>query len=175
MAGTRISRRSMLGTVGAASLVPVLLKASDGPPAGSAPPDALPHAAPAYLARFRVSPIAPHAAQPRAVAIIGGTVEGTRLSGVVESGSVEWQQYCDGMAVTAHYSVRRADGSVVEVRERGMQSACTGIHGASGMSLVSELSGPDVETCALPALRVGRLDTTRLHQGEIRLLAFEVS
>lgn len=172
MAGTRVSRRSMLGTVGAAALAPALVQASPGRPLNGAP---LPHASPLFAAQLEVAALVREVAGAH-VAITGGTLRGRALAGVVvQGGHIQWQPQVRGMAVTVRFGVRLADGSLVEVCERGLLADCNDITDAAVISTVPEPPGPDSEAPASPALRVGRLDATRLQQGMVRLVAFEVS
>lgn len=175
MAGTHISRRSMLGSVGAASLTPVLLKASENsfsPTPSLTDAAALPHASPVFVAQLRVTVLATDAAIKQ-VAITGGELQGPSLEGVVQGGRIEWQPQATGLAVVVRFAVRRADGTLVELCERGLQADCADVTAAARLSTVSQPAPED--DSALPALRVGRLDLTGLQQGMVRLLAFEVS
>lgn len=176
MAGTRISRRSMLGTVGAASLAPALLQASASASGTDPRPDpaSLPHASPLFVARLQVGACATDGAISHAP-ITGGELHGHALQGVVQGGRIEWQRQASGLAVAVRFAVRRADGTLAEISERGLQADCCDIAGAGSISTVAEAPGPDSDSPATPALRVGRLDVTRLSQGVARLLAFEVT
>ena len=167
----------MLGSVGAASLAPALLNASaDRSPSGTSSIDAasLPHASPVFVAQLRVGAAAQKGAMAHAP-ITAGEIQGRGLDGVVQGGRIEWQRQATGLAVEVRFTVRRADGTLVEISERGLQCDCTGITEATRISMVSASPDSDSGLSALPSLRVGRLDVTRLQQGLVRLLAFEVS
>jgi len=167
MAGTRISRRSMLGSAGAASLMPVLgQSANAAPPAAAiAPPDARP----AFDARLQVGSPMAHAGGGRWAAITGGSIEGRVVSGEVTGGRIEWQDQQGACMVTARFDVLRSDGTRVEVCERGRCAAMAGRFPASAEVLDA------IGSAATAALLVGRVDATRLAAGAVRVQAFEVS
>src|SRR5690606_13691942 len=95
MAGTHMTRRSMLGTVGAASLAPVLPVRADlhtGPGASNAE---LPGVRPAFIGRLQVSGM-PGASTTEVVAITGGSLHGKDLAGTVHAGQIQWQLQPEG-------------------------------------------------------------------------------
>jgi len=57
----------------------------------------------------------------RFVPIVGGTAQGTVLSGEILAGGVDWQlQRPDGtLDIAAHYVIRADDGALIEVRSNG--------------------------------------------------------
>jgi hypothetical protein len=59
----------------------------------------------------------------RYVPLLGGSVGGAELQGTVVPGGVDWQlQRDDGvLEIQAHYVLRLADGSLVEVDSRGLR------------------------------------------------------
>jgi hypothetical protein len=59
----------------------------------------------------------------RYVPLGGGTVEGPALNGELVPGGVDWQiQRADGvLEIAAHYVLRLADGSLVEVQSNGLR------------------------------------------------------
>lgn len=59
----------------------------------------------------------------RYVPLGGGTVEGPELNGTLVPGGVDWQvQRKDGvLEIAAHYVLRLADGSLVEVQSNGLR------------------------------------------------------
>ncbi|MBX3599081.1 MAG: DUF3237 domain-containing protein [Rubrivivax sp.] len=63
------------------------------------------------------------AGERRCVALLGGTVEGPGLQGVVLPGGSDWQwRRADGvLEIDAHYIVRTPDGALVEVRSQGLR------------------------------------------------------
>lgn len=180
MASTRVTRRTVLGSVGAASLAPALtatdaaarVRAEAAWPAESAAPH--PHLA--FAAQLQ---LAMHAGTSQTgahwAAITGGEAAGPRLSGRVQGGRIDWR--CDASGATQVMlciAVQGADGSIVEVRDRGI-CAGPGLHAGAAISTAPQLFGAAGELPDAPAVLVGRLDTTQLDQGVLRLLAFEVS
>ncbi len=63
------------------------------------------------------------AGERRYVPLLGGTVDGPELSGVIVEGGVDWQvARADGaLEIAAHYVVRTADGALVEIRSEGLR------------------------------------------------------
>jgi hypothetical protein len=56
--------------------------------------------------------------------ITGGTVSGPRLTGRVLAGGGDWSTTSDGVtALDAHYLLEAADGSVIDLRNRGFWRA----------------------------------------------------
>lgn len=167
MAGARISRRSMLGSAGAASLMPVLGRNATA--ASSAASPELPQACPAFDARLQVGAAMAGHDGGHWAAITGGSIEGRDVSGRVTGGRIEWQQQQGVCTVSARFDVLRADGTRVEVCERGQCAAMAGPFAASAEVLDA------VGTAATAALLVGRMDATHLAAGAVRVQAFEVS
>jgi hypothetical protein len=61
------------------------------------------------------------------------------------------------------------------VHERGLIPAGTAITQGAAINATAEVLSADGLPCARSALLVGRIDTTQLHAGVVRLQAFEVS
>jgi Protein of unknown function (DUF3237) len=59
----------------------------------------------------------------RYVPILGGTVAGPELQGVIVEGGVDWQvARADGVLdIAAHYVIRTPDGALIEVQSDGMR------------------------------------------------------
>jgi hypothetical protein len=59
----------------------------------------------------------------RYVPLLGGTVTGPELNGMVVAGGVDWQvNRADGVLdIAAHYVIRAADGALIEVQSDGMR------------------------------------------------------
>jgi hypothetical protein len=64
------------------------------------------------------------AGRRRVVAIAGGTVAGTRLSGEIVPGGADWQLVAaDGSAaIEARYTLRTHDGALILVHSRGVRN-----------------------------------------------------
>jgi len=172
MSGTRVSRRAMLGSVGAASLSPVLQASI---PDLSASLD-LPLARPAFTAALQTAEMQESASGSRSASIIGGSMQGRRLSGNVRSGRIQWSAPALGspVEVTTHLLVARPDGSLVEVLNRGVVPADSDVSCHPAISTRIELAGNE-EGPGAPLLLVGRLDASGLGKGVLKLQAFEVS
>lgn len=171
MTGTRVSRRSVLGSVGAASLSPALLQASISESALH------PLALPAFQARIEVGQPTGTDGNSHWAPVTGGVIRGQRLAGRVQGGRIDWRTGAGGgpVEVTACFQVLCEDGRLVEVQDRGLQAAEMDAPAGTVMTTTPELSGDVGEWCARPALLVGRMDTSQLGKGVLKLHAFEVS
>lgn len=172
MAGARISRRSVLGTVSAASLAPMLPQPAAARllPAG----EVHPRAAPAFHAELEVAAASVAVPGERVARITGGRVAGRLLSGQVEGGSIWWRDHPAGQEVTARFAVRTGEGWRLEVVERGFLGAAQPGRAAT-LSTSTELLAPDSGLPESPSLLVGRLDLGRLGEGTVSLSTYEVS
>jgi hypothetical protein len=94
----------------------------------------------------------------------------------VQAGRIEWSVPAAGapVEVTTQLLVACADGSLVEVQDRGVLPADADPASHAAIPTRPELTGgreePDV-----PVLLVGRLDASELGKGILKLQAFEVS
>ncbi len=162
----------MLGTVGAASLAPVLLKAGEAERVAITLPQ-MPSARPVLAADLAVGPVLQHGNALRTAGITGGQVHGA-LSGTVQGGRIEWQPRPDGSCeMSVRFHVQGPDAPV-EICERAILAAGDGLQGCWAASATTEsLATEDPASGA--ALLVGRVDTRQLQQGVVKLLAFEVA
>jgi hypothetical protein len=180
MSKLRITRRAVLGSVGAslsstlaapaaASLAPV-------PAQGSLQ---LPQARRAFAAQLEVGQSTPASGTSthRWAVILGGAIDGPRLRGEVQGGRFDWRQDPGGQSVevTATFIVRRDDGRLIEVRDRGVYPAAGAATATAAICTSPELVEPGGEVPVSPAVLVGRLDASQLDLGVVRLLAFEVT
>jgi len=174
MSGTRVSRRAMLGSVGAASLSPVLQASVPDISGLRASPDP-PLARLAFTATLQTDEIHESPCGARDAAIIGGSLQGHRLSGTVQAGRIQWSApSAEAMVeVRTHVLVMRQDGTLVEVHDRGLMPAGAD-PGQASISTRPELTG-EREEQDVPVLLVGRLDASEVLRGVLRLQAFEVS
>lgn len=172
MAGPRVSRRSVLGTVGAASLAPVLPRPASarlGEGTAGVPPAAVP----AFHAELTLSGTA--SLQSAGMALIaGGRVAGRLLAGEVEAGQLQWHRHPAGLEVALAVAVRCADGRRVELVGRGVL-ADADLRRRPVLNTNAELLALDGGLPACPTLLVGRLDLGRLGEGATSLLTYEVS
>lgn len=163
----------MLGSVGAASLAPVLLKAATEP-AAMAAPTAGPALRPAFSGILNVTAPDGQAAALRGATITGGSIDGARLAGSVQGGRIDWLARPDGgHELSLHFEVRCADGHLVEVCPRAIVNA-DHLTGRIAVTATVDSLSLD-ERSADAALLAGNLDATDLERGVLRLLAFEVA
>ncbi len=161
-----MTRRTLLGSVGAAAMFPPLATV-----AAASPPDMT---LPALDVRLRIG--APQTGQGgrRHAAVEGGRVTGLLLRGSVQSGQLEWfvDPASGAVEVTARLQVRRTDGVLVELRDRTAHAPAAGLDAQPGWPtaprLFEKTSGRSVTNTPLS----GRLDTADLARGQIRLRAF---
>src|SRR5688500_7470756 len=117
MARARISRRSLLGSVGAASLAPGLLSPTPSEARLAQDSAGAPQLQPAFAAELALGVPALDGAVPQQMRaeIQGGSVTGRLLRGTVQHGTVGWRS--DPVAalteVTARFTVLREDGRLV--------------------------------------------------------------
>src|SRR5690606_7888815 len=110
------------------------------------------------------------------LAITGGTLRGGSLAGTVRAGQIQWQLQPEGsFEVVVRFDLHCADGELLQVHERGLIPAGTAITQCAAINATAEVLGADGLPSARASLLVGRIDTTQLHAGVMRLLAFEVS
>ncbi len=179
MRDVRVTRRSVLGSVGAVSVSSSLTAQAVGADAGAfLSATAPPRTAPAFDAVLKVGRAQRSAAGATLASapILGGEIAGPLLSGEVLPGLVEWRidAPSQSMEVCARFSVRREDGVMVEVRDRAVIPAATAPAAAAGLCTAPELLDAASEMPASPELLVGRLDATRFGSGVVVLRAFRI-
>jgi hypothetical protein len=178
MASARISRRSVLGSVGAASLTPGLLSPETAQASLRADQiiDA-PGVRPAFAAELALGAIIAQQGAPSQLwaAIQGGSVTGRLLCGAVQQGRIQWRSdpAAGLLEVTTSFTVLRDDGTLVEVQDRGVAPAS-----GETPAAVAICTAPVLLQGGLPApaaLLVGRLDPANVATGVLRLHVFEAS
>lgn len=178
MASSLITRRSLLGTAGAASLSPVLLKDTNDC-TGQQLASAVPHAVPAFTARVEVGAASRVGTQPglHHASIHGGEITGPLLNGKVQGGRVQWHvdAALGQVEITACFAVLRADGVLLEVRDCARYPADSLPAATGPIATAPVLMETAGELPATPALLVGRLDASQFAKGVVLLHAFEVS
>ena len=157
-----MNRRELLGSIGAASLLPAAF-------AGSAPAQACP----AFQAALRLGPAQDGTGQHRWAPIVAGEISGRRLSGRVQSGRMEWViDPCSGaVEIAMTCIVRRSDGATIELRDRTVSASASDRADLPGHPTAPRLA--DVAGASAAPQLVGRLDTTAFWRGFVSLRAFE--
>src|SRR5262245_47223122 len=112
-----VTRRTLLGSVGAAAMFPALGSAFRTLPAGAPRP--------ALEASLLVGEPQTGPGGRRTAAVRGGRVTGHLLQGVVQSGQLEWlvDPASGAVELAARVQVRRADGELVELHDRTAHAA----------------------------------------------------
>lgn len=159
-----MTRRTLIGSIGAAGLFPSLASAI----AGHAP--ASPSAA--LDIRLQVGDPQSAAGRWRHAVVRGGTVSGALMRGVVQSGRLEWlvDPATGAVEISARVQLLREDGAVVELRDRTSHGQPL-IVGMPGVSTAPQLFDAAGRSLPHPSL-VGRLDASDLARGVVRLRAF---
>jgi hypothetical protein len=173
MTTDRITRRTLLGSVGAVSLAPALhaeIGSSSDNPRAAAPS---PHATAAFTLHLETG-------EAQAVAgstdcwsaeVRGGRVTGLQLHGEVESGRIDF-------ALDAEAGVVRASTRLIIRTPSGAHVELQDVAERTGRAKLQQLCG----RCELmhggvqrPALLVGRMDASALRSGKLSMSVFEVS
>jgi hypothetical protein len=163
-----MNRRELLGAVGAVSLLPASEVFAATPPA---------RVAPALEAALRIGPAQSGAGNHRWAQVVDGTVAGSVLQGVVQSGRLDWHvdPASGAVSATTRVQVLRSDGVLVELRDRTTHAGTDRLAALPGWSTAPELfeaaSGRPVTAGPL----TGRLDTADLGRGVVRLRAFDAA
>lgn len=161
----RITRRSVLGSIGAAGMFPVLAQAiAPGAPRVERP---------LLQAGLRIGEPQAGEAGWRHATILGGSMIGGLLQGEVQSGRIEWlvDPASGAVEVAASMQVLRSDGARIELRDRSSAAGADHQHGMPGVPTAPRLF--DAAGVPLPQpMLAGRLDASLLAQGAVTLRAF---
>jgi hypothetical protein len=157
-----MNRRELLGSVGAASLLPTAF--------------AMPQSKrllKVFEASFRLGPVQNGPGNHQWAAVAAGKLVGNRLSGRVQSGRMDWfVDPCSGaVEIAMTCSVLREDGTTVWLRDRSATASVTdrdALPGHPTAPVISDSAGGN-----LTAALVGRLDTTAFWRGFVSLRVFE--
>jgi hypothetical protein len=157
-----MNRRELLGSVGAASLLPSAFAAS-----------ATEKFFPAFRAAFRLGPVQDGAGNGRWAQIIAGELSGSRLNGRVQSGRMDWViDPCSGaVEIGMTCSVLRTDGKSIVLRDRTVSASASDRAALPGHPTAPVLAAEPGAGCT--SQFVGRLDTTAFWRGYVSLRAFE--
>jgi hypothetical protein len=162
----RVTRRTLLGSVGAAALFPPVAAALGSMPV-SMPRLAL-------EARLHLGAPQTSIGGRRRAVVHGGAVTGRLMHGTVQSGMLEWlvDPASGAVDLAARLQVLRTDGVLVELRDRTAHAGadrCASLPGwPTAPQLFEAASGRPITTLPL----TGRLDTTSLGRGVVGLRAF---
>lgn len=157
-----MNRRELLGSVGAASLLPTAF-------AMPAPEKSFP----AFQAAFRLGRAQDGIGNLRWAQIIAGEITGSRLNGRVQAGRMDWLiDPCSGaVEIALTCSVLLIDGRLLELRDRTVSASASDRAALPGHPTAPMLSAVSGAGCT-PRL-AGRLDTTAFWRGYVSLRAFE--
>lgn len=161
-----VTRRAVLGSVGAAAMFPPLAQAT----LASLPASTRP------VLEAWLQTGAPQSGQygRRHARVHGGAVTGSLMRGTVQSGRLDWlvDPASGAVEVTARVQVLSADGALIELRDRTAPAVAAGFAAQPGWPTAPELfeaaSGKSVTDQPL----AGRLDTAAIARGLVRLRAF---
>lgn len=161
----RMTRRTLLASIGAAGVFPSLASAITA---------AEPSPAPQSLkVQMQVTQPESGTGGWRHVLVRGGTVSGF-MQGIVQSGRLQWlvDPASGAVEVTARVQLLRSDGLLVELHDRTVHAAPGGVAGLPGVCTSPQLFDAAGRSLAAPAL-AGRLDASGLARGIVTLRAFE--
>jgi hypothetical protein len=176
MPRTRLSRRRVLASLGAAPVVSVL--ATSAPACASAQQaaaDASPRTEQVLSAMLNISLATPAEATVGSATILGGDAQG-ELAGVVQPGSLEWtRDPARGvLQLAARFELQARAGLRIHVADRATvvtQAECW----AATFATTPELTVVDGPSAACPeAVYLGRMDASQLHAGQLRLTVHRV-
>jgi len=173
MSTRRISRRLVLGSVGAASLCPALhteagisAAATSGTPAG-------PALAAAFIANLEIGPLVGAAPGNSWAAVHGGCLQARGWQATVTAGRVECWRDAQGVAqIDCQFWARTATGAEVRIHQRALRRGPA--QGSMQMNLQCELAAAAEDALLRPALLVGTLDAAGLTGGTLKSVVFEV-
>lgn len=180
MRRTGLTRRSLLASAGAASVSPVLFGSAPGDvgaaPAAGGDPEV--HTEPAYEGHVRTgaqqrSGMAPgHYWAP----ILGGELTGALLAGAVQSGRIDWSidAASQTMQIAAQYAVLRADGVLVQIKDRSVHPQAIRPIATARLQTAPELVCEGATGQEFACLLVGLLDVSQFASGQVKLRAFRV-
>ena len=149
--------------------------ASGLPGQAEAATDAAPALKRAFVAEVELAPVSEGKLPDtvRHMLVTGGAVQGSLLSGRIQSGRIEWRVDAGErvLELLAEFLVLRADGSTVEVRDRALGTV------TSEAALARLASRPELLDAAgsPPVALVGRVDASACLAGRVRLNAFMVA
>lgn len=171
MSNRRISRRTVLGSVSAASLTPALAVVH---PDSGLVRDTMPSLLPAFVTDLALADARSPAANQQHFDVAGGRIDGPRLRGIVQSGRLECDFDATGhlLGIDARLLLRTDQGRVLLLRDHGMHALTAAPQRA--FTSRPELLAPEGDVTVLAAVLVGRWSVGRRAADGARLTAFEV-
>lgn len=168
----------MLGSVGVAVVVPSTFAGNAVASATTLPFDNGVQVELAFIANLLVGRQLRNGAAPVrfSAPVLGGEVTGTLLSGQVQPGLVEWtiDERSNTVELVASYAVLRADGVLVQVRDRSMHPAAVAPAANAGIRTAPALQADSGHIDLPPSVLVGVLDASAFADGKVSLRAFRV-
>ena len=163
-----MNRRELLGSAGAISLLAACNALAASPSSG---PDA------AFDAQLRIGPARRGVGNHRWAQILGGTMTGSLLSGVVGPGRFDWHVDPASGAVDVMLScgVRDVGGRALGLRDRSVHCGADAGLPVPGLATAPELIDAAGGRSRVTAVSLaGRLDVAEFARGLVRLRAFRV-
>jgi hypothetical protein len=163
-----MNRRELLESAGAISLLSACNGLAASRPSG---PDT------AFDVQLRIGPGQSGVGNHRWARILGGTMTGSLLSGVVGPGRFDWHVDPASGAVdlTLSCGVRDVAGRVLELRDRSVHCRTDAVAPVPGLPTAPALiDAADARARVTAVSLAGRLDVAEFARGSVRLRAFRV-
>jgi hypothetical protein len=135
------------------------------------------HTEPAFVGTILVGPQQRGASPAHfSAAILGGEVTGPLLEGQVLPGRIEWSidEASQSVQLGASYAVRRADGQLVQVRDRCVHHGAVAPAAGKGLRTAPELHCDGEHGELAGSLLVGVLDASGFPAGQVELRVFRI-
>ncbi len=163
-AGALMNRRELLGSVGVASLLPALDVFAAVPSARGMP---------AFEVVLKMGATQAGTGNHRWASILGGDIAGRLLRGRVRSGRMDWHvdPATGAVEVSTQLEVLRADGVSMQLRDRTVHADASELVELPGLCTAPELFDAAGQPMLVPASLAGRLDSTGMANGVVRLRA----
>lgn len=160
-----MNRRELLGSAGAVALLPALDAFATMPSRRDEPE---------FEAALRLGPVHSGAGNHRWAQVVGGSVTGNLLQGVVRSGRLDWHvdPASGAVEVVMNCSVHCMQGRVFELRDRTAHAGADRFAAQPGWPTAPELFEANSGRSITAGPLNGRMDTTDFGRGVVRLRAF---
>lgn len=162
-----MTRRTLLGSMGAATMFPRLAAGVNA----TAPRAAMP----AMQIGVRVGEPRNGLHGRRHAEVLAGLVHGSLMQGAVQSGHLEWLVDPASGAVEVALDMRllRADGALLRLRDRSVHADAAVLADVPGILTAPQLFDSTGAALLAPARLAARLDASGLGRGVIWLRAFD--